>query len=478
LEQVTKKLNKLFRQWSGYEAGIITPLPRSGSDRLYWRLSRGTTSAIGAWNPNIEENDAFFSFTLHFHKKGLKVPALYGIDKDRQAYLQEDLGDIPLFSLMDKRQPGEPVPGEIIALYQKSLSALVGFQVTAGKGIDYTRCYPNASFDKRAILWDLNYFKYYFLKLHLPFHERRLEDDFNTLADFLCEAGSDHFMYRDFQSRNIFIKDGQPHFIDYQGGRRGPLQYDVASLLFQVKAGLPEELREYLLDHYLAELSSQISVDKEDFKEYYYGFVLIRMLQVLGAYGFRGLIEKKHHFLVSIPYALKSLDWWMDNITLPCNLPELSACLDELSQIDKYDHYLLPGTGKLVLTLKSFSYKDGIPDDYSGNGGGFVFDCRALPNPGREERYRAFNGKDPVIIDYLKNEPPVLRFLEEAEKLICQSVDNYLERGFDSLSVAFGCTGGQHRSVYCTETMAKQLKKKYPGIELNVIHTKIAKEYE
>jgi len=474
VQSITDKLNHLFKQWSGAEAESIVPLPPSGSDRRYWRLGCGNHSAIGAWNPVVEENEAFFYFSKHFFEKSLHVPELYGVDPSKKAYLVEDLGNSSLFSLVEKIIPGNDFSEEITALYRKSIRELIRFQVIAGKDLDYSVCYPYPSFDARSILWDLNYFKYYFLKLHVAFHESRLEDDFNTLAGFLNEADANYFMFRDFQSRNIFIRDNQPYFIDYQGGRKGPLQYDVASLLFQVKADLPFKLREELLDYYMAELSSFISIDKAAFKKHYYGFVLMRLLQVLGAYGYRGLIEKKPHFLSSIPFALKNLRWWLSHAGLQLNLPELLPALESLAGLEQYQINETPSTpDKLTVSIKSFSYKNGFPVDLSGNGGGFVFDCRALPNPGREARYRAFNGRDKIIIDYLKDEPEVIAFLNDAEKLVGRSVENYLARGFNNLSVYFGCTGGQHRSVYCAETLATMLMKSYPGVNLVVEHLNI-----
>jgi aminoglycoside/choline kinase family phosphotransferase len=418
-----------------------------------------------------EENSAFLYFTSHFLAHGLHVPSIYGADPDHDVYLVEDLGNSSLFDLHDKQPRENGLPDEMVRLYRESLKELIRFQLVAGKSLDYHYCYPHASFDSRSMKWDLNYFKYYFLKLHVPFHEGRLEDDFDTLVNYLNQADPGYFMYRDFQSRNILIKDNRPYFIDYQGGRKGPLQYDVASLLFQVKADLPFDLREKLLDYYISELSSYIKVDESTFKKQYYGFVLIRLLQVLGAYGFRGLIEKKPHFLSSIPFALKNLEWWLNHIDLQLDLPELLPALKSLAGIKKYEAGDQSSkSGKFTVSLKSFSYRQGIPDDLSGHGGGFVFDCRALPNPGREERYRAFNGKDQVIIAFLKDDPEVIRFINNTEELVSRSVENYLERGFSSLEVNFGCTGGQHRSVYCTETMAARLLRKFPKINVEVRH--------
>jgi len=471
VEKNLENLRVLFKQWSGELPDKIIAIPPSGSERRYCRLTCQNKSAIGAWNPVKEENSAFLHFTKHFKANGLHVPAIYGADPDNNIYLIEDLGNTSLFSLLETKSQDTGFPAEIVRLYQESLKELIRFQVIAGKNLDYSFCYPYGAFDARSVKWDLNYFKYYFLKLHIPFHEGKLEDDFDTLINYLGQADSSFFMYRDFQSRNILVKYNQPYFIDYQGGRKGPLQYDVASLLFQVKADLSLDLREELLDYYISELSSCIKIDQTAFKKLYYGFVLIRLLQVLGAYGFRGLIEKKPHFLSSIPFALKNLEWWLTHVDLQLDLPELLPGLKSLTGIDKYQTVDAPPVaGKFTVTLKSFSYKKGIPEDYSVHGGGFVFDCRALPNPGREERYRAFNGKDQVVIDCLKKEPDVISFLNDAEKIVCQSIDNYLKRGFNSLVVYFGCTGGQHRSVFCAETLAARLQKRYPQISVEVIH--------
>jgi aminoglycoside/choline kinase family phosphotransferase len=469
VQSITDKLSLLYKQWEGIEPESIKALPISGSERRYYRLRSHSISAIGAWNPVKEENTAFLYFTEHFRKHGLHVPEVYEADAESETYLVEDLGDISLFSLMENKLFTDVFPGDIENMYRESLKELIRFQLIAGKSLDYSYCYPYSTFDSRSMKWDLNYFKYYFLKLHVTFHEDKLENDFEALTSYLSQADAGFFMYRDFQSRNIMIHEGKPFFIDYQGGRKGPLQYDVASLLFQVKADLPFDKREELLDYYLSELSQHIRVDRDNFRVLYYGFVLIRLLQVLGAYGYRGLIEKKPHFLSSIPYALKNLRWWLDTVNLPVEMPELLASLTKLAELEKY--YGAASTqGPLVVRIRSFSYKEGIPDDPGGNGGGFVFDCRALPNPGREERYRAFNGKDQVIIDYLKDDPAVIGFLSEAEKLVGQSIENYFERGFSSLSVSFGCTGGQHRSVYCTETLAKRLRERFPEVEIMVEH--------
>ena len=473
METIIAGIRQLFRQWAGKEPESVAELPPAGSKRKYFRLVSGNMTAIGAWNPVKEENEAFFHFSKHFYRLGLNVPEIYAIGPGRETYLLEDLGDISLFSVVDK-SPDSGIAEEIKDLYRKSLSELVRLQVTGHRGLDYSLCYPQPAFDKRSILFDLNYFKYYFLRLHLDFHEGRLEDDFNTLTGYLVETDDNYFMYRDFQSRNIFIKNNQPYFIDYQGGRKGPLQYDVASLLFQVKADLPFTLRKELLDFYFSELSHLITLDKDGFEKKYYGFVLIRLLQVLGTYGFRGLIEKKPHFIASIPFALKNVRWWLDNVSLEIHMPELHRVLSDLAGLKQYPlTNELNDDRPLMVDIRSFSYKNGYPADFTKNGGGFVFDCRALPNPGREEKYRDFTGKDREIIDYLKDEPAVIAFLDEAEKLVGRSVENYMERGFRNLSVNFGCTGGRHRSVYCTETLARRLRLKFSQVNFQVVHSVI-----
>jgi len=465
------KIKELYKLRYGKLPDTVIPIPPAGSERRYFRLISKNERAIGAWNPVKEENNAFIHFTQHFLSRGLHVPAILHSDPENNVYLVEDLGDNSLFKLLENTPPDSGFTTDLIRLYKESLKELIRFQVLAGKDLDYGFCYPHEAFGTRSMKWDLQYFKYYFLKLHVPFHESKLENDFEKLIDFLSQSKPEYFMYRDFQSRNIFIKDDHPYFIDYQGGRKGPLQYDVASLLFQVKADLPFDLRDELLDYYISELSLQLEFDKNTFKRLYYGFVLIRLLQVLGAYGFRGLIEKKPHFLSSIPFALKNLQWWIKNIDLGFQMPTLIPALKSLTNIKKYQAVDLSTKSQyLTVTIKSFSFKYGLPEDISGHGGGFVFDCRSLPNPGREERFRIFNGKDQIIIDFLKNDKAVLGFLEDTEKLVKRSIDNYLERGFGHLTLNFGCTGGQHRSVFCAETLAKKLREKYPDIIIDVEH--------
>jgi len=438
--------------------------------RKYYRLSSRSGTAIGAWNPVKEENTAFISFSRHFASYGLPVPQIFQADPDNNVYLVEDLGDTSLLSQVEFAQNKGTFPEEVRRYYQQALTLLIRFQVEAARDLDYSLCYPREQFDSRSMGWDLNYFKYYFLRLHTGFHEERLEDDFTQLVAYLDQADSQHFMYRDFQARNILIRNDELFFIDYQGGRKGPLQYDVASLLFQSKAALPPSFRDEMLDYYLKELNKVLQVNEDEFRSFYDGFVLIRILQVLGAYGFRGLIEKKPYFMLSIPGALKNLEWWLQSTRLPLELPELRKCLLNLVQTDKYKRENQITSGKLTVAISSFSYKNSIPVDLSGYGGGFVFDCRALPNPGREEQYRDFNGRDKVIIDYLEKYSEVSQFLRNSEQLVIQAVENYLERKFERLTVQFGCTGGQHRSVYCAEKLAAILRERYPQVIIQLTH--------
>ncbi|HHG83838.1 MAG TPA: phosphotransferase enzyme family protein, partial [Bacteroidetes bacterium] len=397
-------LQALFRTWAGAPASTIETIPQAGSDRQYWRLSNSNQCAIGAYNPDSRENDAFISFSKHFLAQNLPVPEIYAEDRDHHIYLQRDLGNTPLLSRLIALRENSEFPPVAIALYQKALTQLAHLQIEGGKALDYSKCYPRAAFDQQSMHWDLNYFKYYFLKLaHIPFDEQGLENDFQTLINYLLSTDTDHFMFRDFQARNIMLIDDEPWFIDYQGGRKGALQYDVASLLYQAKANLPHAIREQLLDHYLDTVSKLIPLDRAHFRTHYYAYVLIRTLQVLGAYGFRGFYERRPHFLESIPFALQNLQWLLENANLPIKLPELWPVLHSLSQAEslttlshKWDQ-----PNKLTIRVQSFSYKKALPSDPSGNGGGFLFDCRALHNPGRYQPYKKLTGRDQPVIDFL-----------------------------------------------------------------------------
>jgi len=470
----TKSLQQVFEDYFKEKVEKIAALPASGSYREYYRLRVNDISAIGVYNFDKKENEAFLSFTRHFLSKDLPVPRIYSENLDQGVYLQEDLGDTTLFSKLNELRTGDDFPIHAIEIYKKVLEQLPLFQVSGNEGLDYSVCYPRQKFDKQSMMWDLNYFKYYFLKLaKVPFDEQLLENDFMKFSDWLLEADNDYFLYRDFQSRNIMIQKGQPFYIDYQGGRKGALQYDVASLLFDAKADIPPSIKEELLEHYLEYLSRHIKVDTSSFKKFYYGFVLIRLMQAMGAFGFRGFYEKKSHFLASIPYAINNLTFLLNQYPLDIDLPHLEKVLNslhdapELKQFtDKKNH-----TGKLVVELNSFSYRRGIPVDLSENGGGFVFDCRAIHNPGRYEEFKQLTGKDSSVITFLEKDSKADQFVEDALTLVKPSICNYLDRQFTNLMVNFGCTGGQHRSVYCAEKMNTLLSKEFSDtIEIHLHH--------
>jgi aminoglycoside/choline kinase family phosphotransferase len=455
---------------------VIEPLPTAGSYRKYYRMTGHNRTAVGVYSPDTLENNAFLGFSRHFKACGLSVPDIYAENLQEHCYLLEDLGDLSLLQkLEDGRKNGRP-DDVTIELYKVTISELPRFQVVAGEHLDYRLCYPVKEFDGRSMRWDLNYFKYYFLKLlKIPFNEYALENDFDRLILYLLRAGNDSFMYRDFQARNILIHKDKPWYIDYQGGRRGPLQYDLASLLFQVKAALPYDFREEMLNWYLECLSKYRKTDRVSFVNHYYGFVLIRLMQVMGAYGFRGYFERRAHFLQSIPYAIENLKWWLDHINLEPRLPELMKALSSIAGTEVGNH-IRQENEELTISVNSFSFKSGVPPDYSGNGGGFVFDCRALPNPGRYEHFKSYTGKDPLVIQFLEREPQVNKFLTNVFKIVDQSILEYQNRGFLNLQVNFGCTGGQHRSVFCAEKLARYLEDKY-SVKVIIYHTELDKHW-
>lgn len=464
-------LSRLAQTFSGQSVTAVVALPKSGSHRAYYRITlQDDTTLIGAYNDDLDENRAFFAYTRFFSSKGFPVPTLLAVAEDELHYLQNDLGNLTLYDhLFANRTEKGPAP-ETIAYYEKAVRALPALQLSGKEGLDFSVAYPRAAFDRQSMQWDLNYFKYFFLKLtNVPFNEQKLEDDFNTLMDYLLTADSDYFLYRDFQSRNIMLKEGEVYFIDYQGGRKGALQYDLASFLYQGRADLSPDLREHLLNVYLDALSERMPVDRKAFVSYFQGFVLIRILQAMGAYGYRGYFERKSHFLQSIPFAVKNLEGLLDHYELPVALPELTRVLRALIASDFVKPYQ-PGT-QLAVRVQSFSYRAAIPQDPSPNGGGFVFDCRALPNPGREPQYRAFTGRDACVQEYLLAYPEVHDFENHVFALVDAAIDNYLSRHFDHLMVSFGCTGGQHRSVFFAERTAQHIARKYPDVNIILKHT-------
>ena len=448
------------------EPAMVKPLPLSGSNRKYYRFffENGDT-LIGSFNPDVKENEAHYVFTKHFRKKGLPVPDILAKDETFQYFILEDLGDDTLLALKEKEGLSERIKG----VYHKAVKDLLRFQVEGIKDLDISKAYPSGSFDYRSVMWDLNYFKYSFVKTNdISFDENLLENDFERFAKSLLDTDLNFFMYRDFQARNIMVKDDSLWYIDFQGGRKGPLQYDVVSLLYQAKAALPDEFRDELLEVYLRGLEEILPGQSADFKKYYPHFVYFRLMQVLGAYGFRGLFQKKSHFLQSIPFAIENLKNFMDTNPFSDEYPELKNVLIQIADLKSYDFPTF-SKDKLNVLITSFSYKKtGYPVDITENGGGFVFDCRALPNPGRIAELKDFTGLDKEVIEYLETKHEVKRFLDNIFELVDLSIDNYLERGFSNLAVNFGCTGGQHRSVYSAEKLKKHLNEKYNG-KLNII---------
>jgi aminoglycoside/choline kinase family phosphotransferase len=467
-------LNKLFEQRFGTPAESIALLrgQLGASERRLYRLRNTQQSAIGVLYYAREENVAFLEFSRHFRRHGLPVPEIYGENLKRGAYLEEDLGDVTLYDFLAKNRSGESIQPAVLEAYRKVVAVLPRFQVEAGRDLNYKVCYPRDSFDRQSITWDLNYFKYYFLRLSgTPFNEQKLENDFRRLTSLVLKAVSDYFLYRDFQSRNIMLRDGEPFFLDYQGGRRGALQYDIASLLFDAKADLPPDFRQQLLDHYLDELGKYLALDRDAFLHYYYAFAYIRIMQALGAYGFRGFYERKTHFLLSVPYALANIRWLLNNVELPVKLPALMRAFRAMVSSEKLNAASTEPE-RLTVRVSSFSFHRGVPQDNSGHGGGFVFDARGLPNPGREERFKTLTGKDAPVVEYLEQHPSVHDYLSHAEALVDGSISNYQQRGFKNLMVAFGCTGGQHRSVYLAEALAKHLRSQ-KGIDVVLTHREL-----
>ena len=467
-------LKTLFERHFHAPAERVQPLQGQlgGSGRKIIRLANESATAIGILYDVREENVAFLEFSKHFRRHGLPVPEIYGEALSEGAYLEEDLGDTTLFEFLSKNRSADSISPEAVEAYRKVVAVLPRFQVEAGRDLNYKVCYPRGSFDRQSIAWDLNYFKYYFLRLAgIAFNEQALEDDFGRLTKFLLSAPREYFLYRDFQSRNIMLRDGSPFFLDYQGGRKGALQYDIASLLFDAKADLPPELRQQLLGDYLDALSGFIALDREAFLQHYYAYVYIRIMQALGAYGFRGFYERKAHFLQSVPYALKNVRWLLHNVKLPIALPTLLEAFHSMLASERLQTVASSG-GLLTVRIFSFSFHRGLPTDETGNGGGFIFDGRSLPNPGREEQFKPLTGRDAPVIDYLNQQESVYQFLSNVTSLVDASVSSYQRRGFKNLMVSFGCTGGQHRSVFLAEQLAKHLRGQN-GVEVVVQHREL-----
>ncbi len=464
MNNVTENIQQLFFNYKNDNPDRIEKLPQSGSDRIYFRIYFKDETFIATYNLNIKENETFIYLTNHFYEKNLPVPKIFEVNNDKTVYLQQDFGN---YSLLDKLEEVGQTDA-ILILFKKSLKALAHLQILGNENLNNEYFLTAKQFGKQAIFSDLLYFKYYFLDtLKLPYDKQAMLDDFESLSNYLSETEHKYFMFRDFQSRNILVDEkNEIHFIDYQGGMSGALQYDVASLLWQAKAELSNEWKNELLNYYIDEVENLLNEkgDRKNFINQYNGYVLIRLLQVLGAYGFRGLFERKAHFLTSIPLALKNLKLFCENHPLNFMLPEFQRVLKIIVEDKIIANFQSPQANeqtKLIVKVNSFSYKKNIPVDESTNGGGFVFDCRGILNPGRFEEFKKASGKDKIVIDFLEQQTKMNEFLNSAFNIIDISVEDYLERNFENLMINFGCTGGQHRSVYAAEQTARHLKNKY-----------------
>ena len=498
-----EQLKQLYLEFKGNEPESITPITGSGSNRQYFRLTdEDGSSVIGVVGTSRDENHAFCYLSRHFTMRQLPVPSVLVESKDGLRYLQTDLGSVSLFdALKAGREAGGRYTQKEKELLRRTITQLPNLQIRGARGLDFSNCYPQSEMDVTNVLFDLNYFKYCFLKATgLDFHELKLEASFQLLARDIVSDSCESFLYRDFQARNVMLdEEGNPYFIDFQGGRRGPVQYDLASFLWQASAQYSDELRRELIDVYIESLKQYVEVNETRFRERLSLFVLFRLLQVLGAYGFRGYFERKKHFLESIPHAMDNLRQLLKDEN-GCPYPYLKEVLTALVELPQFapkpvepltraDGYkttdLNPykphpsdgpatfskydGKGPLVVTVYSFSYRKGIPEDNSGNGGGYVFDCRSTHNPGRYEPYKQLTGLDEPVIRFLEDDGEILTFLDSVYKLADAHVRRYMQRGFTHLQFCFGCTGGQHRSVYSAQHLAEHLNSVF-GIKVEIHH--------
>ncbi|WP_462219663.1 RapZ C-terminal domain-containing protein [Ferruginibacter sp.] len=470
----TDRIKELFAAFSTSPVTAIDKLPQAGSERHYFRIHTKDKNFIATYGANIKENDAFIYFSQHFKKKNLSTAKILCINSDKDIYIQEDFGDVSLLNKLEEQGYVQSV----YELYKESLHQLALLQVKGHEELNYKKCLTNTSFGKQAIMADLLYFKYYFLDaLRKPYDKQKLIDDFEALSNYLAHTEYKFFMFRDFQSRNIMVsEDKAVHFIDYQGGMKGAPQYDVASLLWQAKANLPDDWKLNLLEDYINSFEKIVeeTVDRDVFRSQYNGYVLIRLLQVLGAYGFRGLFERKAHFLTSIPLALQNLKWFINNQSIGIAVPEfkkvLELCISD-EVIQEFTPMQATDNTPLVVTINSFSYiQTGYPKDETKNGGGFVFDMRGILNPGRFDDYKHLSGLDKPVKDFLEQQTKMPDFLNSVYSIIDISVEDYIKRGFDHLTINFGCTGGQHRSVYAAEAIARHLRNKFK-VKINLEHT-------
>jgi aminoglycoside/choline kinase family phosphotransferase len=477
MDQITREISDLFSSYSNVPIVSINKIPQSGSIRMYYRILTSTGSVIATHGNNLKENFSFIQFSRHFRTKNCPVPEIFAVNTEGTIYIQEDFGDISLLNRLEQSGPTQ----EVFELFKQSLAALAALQIRGDRGLDYEQwCLTSSEFGRQAIMSDLLYFKYYFLDtLQLPYDKEKLIADFETFSSSLSNVAHKYFMFRDFQSRNILIENEQVHFIDYQGGMKGALQYDVASMLWQAKAELSEIWKEDLLRFYMDCVDREIgvAVNRVEFVDQYKGYVLIRLMQVLGAYGFRGLFERKAHFLVSIPLGLKNLRSFLHQFTMGKELSEFDRVLHLIVEDQIIERFIPPraqADTPLIVHINSFSYRKSIPADSTDNGGGFVFDCRAILNPGRLEAFKSKTGRDKEVRDFLEQQTKMPEYLNSVFDLVGIAVEDYILRGFESLMVSFGCTGGQHRSVYAADSLARHLKNKFGvTVELNHIEQEL-----
>ena len=471
-----KEIEKLFEQYTRQKPVEIYELPSSGSNRRYFRIKGDGITLIGAAGTSVEENVAFIEIGRHFMLKGLPVPKVLCVSENKEYYLQEDLGDVTLFNHVAAGRESGHYSDYEKSLLKKTIAALPKIQFEGGRGLDYSVCFPQPEFDARMIFFDLNYFKYCFLKATgLEFSEIKLQDDFHKLSlDLLKTTCGETFLYRDFQARNVMLVDDEPYFIDFQGGRKGPFYYDLASFVWQAKANYSQELKEELISTYREALKKYVDVPAEEFYKTLRIFVLFRTMQVLGAYGFRGYFEKKPHFLQSVPFAIDNLRKLIKEAPFT-EYPYLQEIMEKLTNMRQFSD--LREEKKLVVRIFSFAYKKGIPQDESGNGGGYVFDCRAIENPGKYDHYKHFTGLDKEVIEFLEEDGGVLKFLDNVYELADAHVKRYIERKFTNLMFCFGCTGGQHRSVYCAQHLAERIAKKF-NVTVKLVHREQGIEQE
>ncbi len=465
-------MQELIQSYFGNEQITkIEPLAQAGSSRKYFRIFlQNNQTAIVCENANVAENRTYFYLTSIFKKHQINVPTIFHISENEQQYILEDLGNESLLDYVLKNK--EESLQEIV--YRQAIDGLIHIQTKLGNDIDYSQCFAAKSFDETAVIADFHYCKYYFLDIHgLQYDKQNFQNEIESFAREMIDPDTSNFMYRDFQGRNVMLKNGQPYFIDFQGGMKGPFQYDIASLLWQAKANLSSRFKEKLYNYYFEKLSKMIPINEAEFHNKYAKIVLLRLLQVLGAYGLRGIIEQKHHFVSSIPFALKNIEEWHrqfhESIAAYPTIRQIVLQLLSTELKEKYSTKELKTTSKLTITVQSFSFKKGLPADTSGNGGGYVFDCRGILNPGRFDEYKKLTGRDQAVIDFLETKTKINDFLYHIQKVISISIEDYIQRDFENLIISFGCTGGQHRSVYCADQIGKFIREHYP-VQVQVKH--------